>query len=148
MNKNTMKYRDLDPEERHEPGDEFSPAGGDWEALSSAHVGLLVGNVGKCRRPIKEPAWAWIPISTLPTEADGDKHGQVLARKRDMSVAAWHWTNVDSPRTTPHWMRIPPLPEPPKNEELADSIVSALATRSGTSAIKVVLDVLNKENQE
>lgn len=141
-----MKYRALDPKDIHEAGDEFKHRG-QWLQVGGDE-GEPVGDDFPCRRPITEPDSPWIPISTPPTEADGDKHGQVLSRGIDGSVTNCHFHHA----VWPHWMRIPPLPEPAptKNEVLAESIVAAIRPDwiAPKSLTKTILDVLNAENQE
>ena len=150
----TTKYRALSPDERHEQGDEFKPPGGYWEILDSAHVGLLVGNVGKCRRPIPEPESPWIPISAPPMADADDEDVLVLLRSRKTLIMP-RWQVCSSHEHT-HWMRIPPLPlpepEPTNNEALAKRIAEGLAFEGlvfhHPSTIARIIAVLNEEYQE
>jgi hypothetical protein len=137
-------YRDLDPKERHEPGDEFKGHGGNWINCSD-YAGDLVGTAHPCRRPITEAESPWIPISTPPTEDDGDANGQVLVRHGNESVNTWHWSRARGP----HWMPIPPLPlpEPTKNERLAKRIAEAFNAQQ-KSTINRILDVINADSPE
>ena len=145
----TTNYRALSPDERHQPGDEFKGHGGNWINCSD-YAGDLVGTAHPCRRPITEPESAWIPISASPTQEDGDANGQVLVRHGDESVNTWHWSRARGP----HWMRIPPLPEPEptKDEALAKRITEGLALQGlvfhHPTTIARIIAVLNAENQE
>tara|TARA_R110000796_G_scaffold167313_3_gene284199 strand:+ start:4769 stop:5224 length:456 start_codon:yes stop_codon:yes gene_type:complete len=146
-------YRTLNPEERHEAGDEFKGHGGNWINCSD-YAGDLVGTSHPCRRPIPEGESPWIPISTPPTEDDGDANGQVLVRHGNESVNTWHWSRARGP----HWMRIAPLPlpEPMTNEVLADliagiydkKITAKYRTLADKTLKEIVLDVLNAEIPE
>lgn len=68
------------------------------------------------RDSIKRVESPWIPMSTPPTEADGNAHGDVWYALSDGSVATHRWNPSYLKRAT-HWMRIPAIPAPkPKIE--------------------------------
>tara|TARA_R110000796_G_scaffold146766_2_gene263422 strand:+ start:327 stop:815 length:489 start_codon:yes stop_codon:yes gene_type:complete len=162
MSKNTTKYRALSPDEIHEPGDEYKDSQGNWWPVGKDAAGGRVGSQIPCRRPITEPESPWIPIGAPPTLEDGDERGKVLVRRRDGSVDSWSWANVGNQTWAPHWMPIPPLPEPDptKNERLARRIVAAITPDLSIkksvsknlsikkSVSKKILDVLNREIPE
>ena len=147
----TTKYRALDPDERHEPGDEFKGHGGNWIDCSD-YAGDRVGTAHPCRRPIPEPESPWIPISTPPTEADADKQDEVMVIYRSGPVRTRKRWDVGSSPQHSHWMRIPPLPAPTKNEALAKRIAEGLALQGlvfhRPTTIALIIAVLNAENQE
>ena len=144
----TKNYRALSPDERHEPGDEFKNRGQWLKVIGNEDE--PVGDDFPCRRPIPEPESPWIPISAPPTQEDGDANGQVLVRHGNESVNTWHWSRARGP----HWMRIPPLPEPEptKDEALAKRITEGLALQGlvfhHPTTIARIIAVLNAENQE
>tara|TARA_R110000796_G_scaffold47721_7_gene114521 strand:- start:1679 stop:2218 length:540 start_codon:yes stop_codon:yes gene_type:complete len=179
MSKNTTKYRDLDKNDFFASGDEYKPDQGDWTdqgdwmLVPDAAIGFQNNGHDPCRRPIPEPEAPmnyrtldlgipipepespWIPISTLPTEADGGVTLSVFVIYRSGTFGTRKW---DYLANVTHWMPIPPLPDPAptKNESLADLIVG-IYDKETTAKYRmladkklreIVLEVLNAEEAE
>tara|TARA_R110000803_G_scaffold59101_9_gene117496 strand:+ start:954 stop:1415 length:462 start_codon:yes stop_codon:yes gene_type:complete len=153
MNKNTTKYRDLDPEDIHEAGDEFKGNAGRWiDAIN--YSGQLVGIYHRCRRPIPETESPWIPISSPPTEEDADDNGRVFFLYPNGGAASFNWQNLQGLNYS-HWMPIPPLPEPEPEPTKAEALLERMVEMYSESGNRftekqkyVIATILNAEEAE
>lgn len=64
-----------------------------------------------CKAKLERLESPWIPMSTPPTEADGDTKSEVLHGWSGGHITKGRWNSSYSDSAT-HWMRIPPLPAP------------------------------------
>lgn len=63
----------------------------------------------------------WIPISTPPTEADGNERGHILCRDLAGCTFSVGWENVEAPKYgVTHWCRIPVLPKQGTKDEFEE----------------------------